>query len=194
MSSDNQIRIIGGRFKGKHLEVLNMEGLRPTTDRARETIFNWLHDKIENTRVLDLFSGSGALGLEALSRGAHEVTLVENNHANIKVLQNVVSSLCDLQGDSATVVQMDALNFLKSFSGDTKNHGYDLIFLDPPFDSDLLEKSVELIIKNELLRENGLVYVEMDKSKKKNLYGLSMLRECTIGVSHFGLYEKSFFI
>lgn len=196
MAFDNQVRIIGGRFKSKHIEVLNMEGLRPTTERARETIFNWLNGKIEGTRVLDLFAGSGALGLEALSRGAHEVIFVENNRANAKLLQNVVESLGNLDGDSAQVKEMDALAFLKNFqrADVNDNSGFDLIFLDPPFSSNLLEESVELLVSNNLLNEGGLVYVEMGKAKKKSLFGLEMLREGSIGVSHFGLYQKSFFL
>lgn len=192
MGLDNRIRIIGGRFKGKQLEVLDVEGLRPTTDRARETIFNWLNNKLEGIRVLDLFAGSGALGLEALSRGAHEVTFVEKNRDNATLLKNVVSSLPELDGDKAEVFNIDAERFIREY--DRNAEPYDLIFFDPPYDIENFTKIVEDMVNSPLFGEHTLVYVEMHKGKRKPLYGLSMVREGTMGVSHFGLYERSAFL
>lgn len=189
---DHKIRIIGGSFKGRKLDVFDLEGLRPTTNRVRETVFNWISDKVINAHVLDLFAGSGALGLEALSRGASKVILVEKDRANANLLKSVVSSLPSGVG-SAQVINQDALNFITDY----KQQGgapFDLVFLDPPFSSDLLEKSVELLVQNELLADEALVYVEMGKAKKKPLFGLEMVREDTMGVAHFGLYQKSFFL
>lgn len=190
MTNDHRVRIIGGLFKGRRLEVLDLEGLRPTTDRVRETVFNWLGSKVTGAKVLDLFAGSGALGLEALSRGASELVLVEKNDTNARLLQKTLTTLPDLGGARAEVVHQDALNYLKSLS---PGHGFDLIFLDPPFASDLLEKSVKQIVASKLLNEGGMVYVEMGAAKPRILTGLSLIRSDTAGQCHFGLYERSIF-
>ena len=162
---------------------MDLQGLRPTTERVRETVFNWLGSQVVGATVLDLFAGSGALGLEALSRGATEVTLVEKDRDNVK-------SLPDLGGASASVHCTDALAFLKNLPSGPR---YDLIFLDPPFSSNLLEPAVELIVSKDLLKDGGQVYVEMGAAKSKVLLGLSQIRDNTIGQCHFGLYERSFF-
>lgn len=188
MSYDHKVRIISGLFKGRKLDVLDQDGLRPTTDRVRETLFNWIGNKVQGAKVLDLFTGSGALGLEALSRGAKDVTLVDNNIENVSLLKYELKSLPYLQGATAQVVHQDALAFLRN----NENQKYDLIFLDPPFNSNLLEQSVELIVTNNLIDENSLIYVEMGTARKKELYGLNLLREGNAGISYFGLYQKSF--
>lgn len=189
---EHKIRIIGGTFKGKKLDVYDLEGLRPTTDRVRETVFNWLGNKVEGAVVLDLFAGSGALGLESLSRGASQVIMVEKDRSNAKILESEIASLPETPG-TVSILNTDALSFLQSYDK-LHNPTFDLVFLDPPFASDLLEKSVELLMERELLSDEALVYVEMGKAKKKNLFGLEMVREATMGVAHFGLYQKSFFL
>lgn len=191
---DHKIRIIGGSLKGRMLEVFDLEGLRPTTNRVRETVFNWLGQKIEGAYVLDLFAGSGALGLEALSRGAKQVVLVEKDAANARTLENEIQSLPKIKSlGQLQVLNQDALKFIPNYKAQG-GRPFDIVFLDPPFASDLLEKSVELLAEHELLAEDALVYVEMGKAKRKNLFGLEMVREDTMGVAHFGLYQKSFFL
>lgn len=191
---DHKIRIIGGSLKGRMLEVFDLEGLRPTTNRVRETVFNWLGQKIEGAYVLDLFAGSGALGLEALSRGAQQVVLVEKDAANARTLESEIKSLPKIKDlGQIQVLNQDALKFIPNYKAQG-GRPFDIVFLDPPFASDLLEKSVELLAEHELLAEDALVYVEMGKAKRKNLFGLEMVREDTMGVAHFGLYQKSFFL
>lgn len=191
---DHKIRIIGGSLKGRMLEVFDLEGLRPTTNRVRETVFNWLGQKIEGAYVLDLFAGSGALGLESLSRGAKQVVLVEKDAANARTLEIEVQSLPKIKDlGQIQVLNQDALKFIPNYKAQG-GRPFDIVFLDPPFASDLLEKSVELLAEHELLAEDALVYVEMGKAKRKNLFGLEMVREDTMGVAHFGLYQKSFFL
>lgn len=189
---DHKVKIIGGSFKGRQLAVFDLEGLRPTTNRVRETVFNWLGEKVTGAIVLDLFAGSGALGLEALSRGAKELILVEKDRGTAATLNSVLQSLPQGVG-KAKVVNQDALNFLSEYKAQG-GKPFDLVFLDPPFASDLLEKSVEKLVQSDLLAEDALVYVEMGKAKKKNLFGLELVREDTMGVAHFGLYQKSFFL
>ncbi len=124
------VRIIGGRWRGTRLPVVDAPGLRPTSDRARETLFNWLQPILPGARVLDLFAGSGALGLEALSRGAAEALLVERDPAIAGRLSETVQRLH--AEHEAQVVRADALGFLR-----LPVHGrFDLVFLDPPFTDD----------------------------------------------------------
>ena len=122
-----QVRIIGGRWRGTRLAVADVAGLRPSTDRARETLFNWLQMLVPGARVLDLFAGSGALGLESLSRGAREAVLVERDPAVAQTLRSIVERLH--AEAEAKVVRADALSFLQA-----PLHGrFDVVFVDPPF-------------------------------------------------------------
>lgn len=125
--ASGQVRIIGGRWRGTRLPVPDLPGLRPSADRVRETLFNWLQPALPGARVLDLFAGSGALGLEALSRGAREALLVERDPSLAEALRASVERLC--AADQAQVVRGDALSLLR-----TPLHGrFDIVFVDPPF-------------------------------------------------------------
>ena len=146
------VRIIGGRWRGSKLPVADAEGLRPTSDRARETLFNWLQPVLPGARVLDLFAGSGALGLEALSRGAGEVVLVERDPALAQSLRDSCERL--QAGGAATVLRADALELLRA-----PLHGrFDLVFLDPPFDADAWDRAVERL--GPWLADGAWLYVE----------------------------------
>jgi 16S rRNA (guanine966-N2)-methyltransferase len=122
------VRIVGGRWRGTRLPVADAAGLRPTPDRVRETLFNWLQPVLAGARVLDLFAGSGALGLEALSRGAREAVLVERDARLAASLRDIVGRLEG--GESARVVQADALHWLGAQAGAAP---FDIAFVDPPF-------------------------------------------------------------
>ncbi len=127
-----KVRIIGGRWRGTRLEVADAPGLRPTSDRVRETLFNWLAPMLPGARVLDLFAGSGALGLEALSRGAASAVLVERDPALAAGLRALAARLQG--GEAAQVVQGDALAWLAAQPpADAPGQGFDLAFVDPPF-------------------------------------------------------------
>jgi 16S rRNA (guanine966-N2)-methyltransferase len=147
-----RLRIIGGRWRGRRLEFANLPGLRPTPDRVRETLFNWLAPVIAGSRCLDLFAGSGALGLEAASRGAMSVTLVEADMAATRVLREQVETL---QAEQVEVVNQDALKFLAQ-----PRRAYDVIFLDPPFGRDLLAPSLMAIDRGQWLNVGGHLYLE----------------------------------
>lgn len=128
-----RVRIIGGSWRGSRLEVADVSGLRPTTDRTRETLFNWLQGVVAGARCLDLFAGSGALGLEAASRGAASVVLVERDAAQAATLRGTLSRLQRSGPDvPVEVVAGDALSWLRDYVGAP----FDLVFLDPPFSSD----------------------------------------------------------
>ncbi|MFW6340561.1 MAG: 16S rRNA (guanine(966)-N(2))-methyltransferase RsmD, partial [Wenzhouxiangella sp.] len=127
-----KIRIIAGQWRGRKINVADRPGLRPTGDRARETLFNWIGPRIVGSRVLDLFAGSGALGLEATSRGASRVVLVERDAAAARALRE--GPLTWPGAEVVTLVEDDALAWLKG------QHGvFDLVLIDPPFDSVLLD-------------------------------------------------------
>lgn len=184
--SSHQIRIIGGTFKGKKLDVLDLEGLRPTPGRIRETIFNLLNDKVQEANVLDLFAGSGALGIEALSRGATSVTLVEKDFDNYLNLKDTVKTL---NSKNIQVLNLDALNFLNKT--DAK---FDLIFLDPPYKSDLLTKAMDLINERNLLNKDAVLYVEYGSGNIKSFVGFECFSEQQSGQVKFAFYKKSSFL
>lgn len=127
----SQVRIIAGTHRSRRIEVQNAEGLRPTTDRVRETLFNWLSHDLYGKNVLDLFAGSGALGFEAASRGASHVDMVD--HA-VKVVKQLIANKKNLQFENITIHRTFAKQFVNK-----NEKAYDVIFLDPPFDSDDME-------------------------------------------------------
>lgn len=149
-----QIRIIGGQWRGRKLPVPDSAGLRPTTDRVRETLFNWLAPDIQEARCLDCFAGSGALGLEALSRYAASATLLEMERA---VAQQLSQNLQTLRATQGTVVQTNTLQWLSQ-----PGEPFDVVFVDPPFRKGLLLETLTLLEKNGWLTENALIYVESE--------------------------------
>jgi 16S rRNA (guanine966-N2)-methyltransferase len=150
------IRIIGGQWRGRKLPVLDAEGLRPTTDRNKETLFNWLMPHIQDRRGLDVFAGSGGLGFEALSRHALSMTFIELDRAATKLLEQNALTL-QLNPQQVKIIQGDSLKILALQGGE-----YDLIFLDPPFHQSLLPKVIKLIDDKMLLAKNGLIYIESE--------------------------------
>ncbi len=155
-SGANQVRIVGGRHGGRKLHFVPGRGLRPTADRVRETLFNWLQAEVPDARCLDLFAGSGALGFEALSRGAAEVVLVEQARAAAERLRENLKRLGD--DDRAQVVQSDARLFLRR--GGVRP--FDIVFLDPPFADGLLAESIAALESGGWLQAGALVYLEQD--------------------------------
>lgn len=149
-----ELRVIGGDWRSRRIRFADAPGLRPTMDRVRETVFNWLQWDIEGKLILDTFAGSGALGYEALSRGAKEVTFIELNAAAASCIRE---SLQVLNANNAQVWQADALAWLEK---QESLEQFDVIFLDPPFGQDLLAPAVELIADK--INAGCLVYVEVE--------------------------------
>lgn len=150
------IRVISGRFRGRKLPVKDVEGLRPTTDRVKETLFNWLMQDVRDAKVLDCFAGSGSLGFEALSRFAHSATFFEFDK---QVAQQLQQNIVTLKLDNAQVEHGDALAKLASQAP----HAYDLVFVDPPFRRDMVQTSCNLLEANHWLSEDALIYVEFER-------------------------------
>lgn len=158
MGRQSELRIIGGRWRGRKLAFSPAEGLRPTGDRIRETLFNWLSPYIDGARCLDLFAGSGALGLEALSRGASYCDFVDSSRT---VVQQVTQHLKTLDAlDRGQCQLSSALQFLH-----TATQPYDIVFVDPPFKLQLANEVCTALAQRQLLNENALVYVETATSE-----------------------------
>lgn len=153
-----KLRIIGGRWRGRKLAVADRPELRPTGDRARETLFNWLQGRLHDAVVADLFAGSGALGLEAASRDARRVVLVERDRDLAATLETVRSSWPGSEG--VEVVRGDALDWLRRTDGP-----FDLVFVDPPFDAGLHQPVLAALRRPGLLAANARVYVESRSSE-----------------------------
>lgn len=152
----NQLRIIGGEWRGRKLRFPDAPNLRPTPDRVRETVFNWLAPMINGAHCLDLFAGSGALGLEALSRGAAFTTFVDSHKKVTQVLKEHLELL--KLNTRAEVIQLDSVKYLKNTS-----QKYDLVFLDPPYHMDFMQKVVPLLEENSWLADNAMLYLEIEK-------------------------------
>lgn len=148
----NELRIIGGEWRGRRIRFAARPGIRPTPDRVRETLFNWLAPVVEGSRCLDLFAGSGALGLEALSRGAAAVTFVESDRMSAERLRETIATL---GAERARVVEADARRWL-----DGPPERFDIVFLDPPFESGLLAGTLGKLDSGDWLSPSARVYLE----------------------------------
>lgn len=153
-ASLGQIRIIGGKWRGRKLPVRDSEGLRPTTDRIKETLFNWLMPVVREARCLDCFAGSGALGFEALSRFADTVTFIELDKQNAQLL---AENKTRLQAENATIINSNSLMVLGQIG-----NAFDVVFIDPPFRKGLLNETIELLEKNQWLADESWIYIESE--------------------------------
>lgn len=175
------VRIIAGKWRSRKISFPEVATLCPTGDRVRETLFNWLGTAILKLRVLDCFAGSGALGFEALSRGAKEVVFFD---ASSEVIQQLIETAKQLQTDAIEVYQITAPNFprLKPF---------ELIFLDPPFKKGMLEEAITALQMQALIAENALIYCEVEKSRPPLQVPKrwQCLKEKTAGDVRFYLYQ-----
>ncbi len=164
-----QVRIIAGSLRGSKLPVPELDGLRPTSDRARETLFNWLQNDIAGAQVLDLFAGSGALGFEAASRGAEVVVLVERNPI---AMTSLVETKNRLKTDNVEVIHADALAWLPQQSG----KAFNLVFLDPPFATDIWPVLWPLLTS--VLANSAKLYIELPVERKPLLpNGMTVLKQ-----------------
>jgi len=172
----NSIRITGGNLKGKKIPFDFKRSLRPTSSKLREVLFNWLQFEIQNFQCLDLFAGTGALGIEALSRGADKTVFIESNKKNYIALKN---SLLELNLESRSMLLFkDGLAWIK----ENDLSVFDLIFLDPPFDNNYETKVLEMLCKNKNLKSSCKIYIEFSKFsdiKLSNSY--EILKEKIVG-------------
>jgi len=179
-----QLRIIAGEWRGRKLSFPDREGLRPTTDRVRETVFNWLQMDLPGSRCLDLFAGSGALGLEAASRGASKVVMVDSDSEAVNMMKHNIDLLSATQ---AQAVCSDAISFIQNC-----DFMFDVVFIDPPYRLDVIAQCCELLENKQCLSDHAKIYVECDASKE--LRGLpdnwQCLKSKTAGQAGYYLYAR----
>jgi len=181
----NKLRIIGGGWRSRQISFDDAPGLRPTPGRVRETLFNWLQADVPNSRCLDLYAGSGALGFEAASRGAKSVIQVENNP---KTSQKLVENCRALGGSQIEVIQQDVIRYLQS-----GGEQFDLVFLDPPFGMGLVQESCRLLTDGEWLADFAKIYIESERHLVLNHVpaGWRLLKQGTAGEVAFYLFQRS---
>ena len=172
----NSFRIISGDFRGRRFSFPEVEGLRPTSGKIRETLFNWLQFDIINKTVLDPFAGSGALSLEAISRGAKEVYLIEKDRM---VYEKLKSNFKFLDSGQYTIINENTMVYLNTPS----KHSFDLVFLDPPFSKNLLLETIEKLSKNHYINSQSQIYIESEYELNKD--NLSPLINY-----HFRIYKQ----
>lgn len=180
---NQSVRIIGGRFRGKKIKFLSSEGLRPTPDRVRETLFNWLMPTIYQARCLDAFAGSGALGFEAYSRGASRVVLTESAYEVYSQLKKIAD---DFNDTAISIIHKKVQDYLQK-----SDEIFDIVFLDPPYALNCLPECIELLSHSNVLVPGGLVYIESpDKiSVDKKLFTEIKIKQA--GQVIYGLYKKN---
>ena len=177
-----KVRIIGGTHRSRILNFKDdVNGLRPTPDRVRETVFNWLGQELTGKKCLDLFAGSGALGFEALSRNAKHVTLVEKD---AEVCKDLRLNQERLNATNLEIIQRNATSYVEMC-----NHQFDVVFIDPPYASILLKQSLELIKNNNILAPDGIVYIEYQE--QPDLSGYEIIKQSKAGKVNYALLQLS---
>ncbi|WP_201582677.1 16S rRNA (guanine(966)-N(2))-methyltransferase RsmD [Psychrobacter jeotgali] len=219
-SAVGNVRIIGGQFKRRVVSFIDAEGLRPTPDRLRETLFNWLLNDLHGARVLDSCAGSGVLGFEALSRGAAHCTFIEANQAQSQMLRKSAEQL-SLDSASYQVLYgpaeqvLDQLNpfnqssehEISSVNNSTGNPTFDIVFIDPPYAADLWQPILTALLRAELIDNTTLIYIEADKDLTEHLQqwvvsmetvltvqkpnGFECIKQTKVGQVVAGLYQLS---
>ena len=177
----HEVRLIGGQWKRSKLPVLEAPGLRPTPDRVRETLFNWLGQDLSGWRCLDAFAGSGALGFEAASRGADQVVLLERDH---RLALGLHESKQRLKADRLRIETADAFAWMARCPADS----FELVFIDPPFDTPFVEPA--LLLAQRLVVPQGFVYVEAGQAVQP-VPGMKLHRQGRAGAVHFHLLQRS---
>jgi 16S rRNA (guanine966-N2)-methyltransferase len=176
------VRIIGGQYRGKKIPFIAHDELRPSPDRIRETVFNWLMHDIRGARCLDAFAGSGALGFEAFSRGAQSVTLLEKNPA---IYQQLLSIALSFNSPKLTIKNKDACDYVNE-----KGPSFDIIFLDPPFAKNYLPLCIEGLLQSQLLAPEGLLYIESPQAMTLDEKHWQTLKLKRSGQVVYGLYQQ----
>ena len=186
INKQNFVRIIAGKYKSRKITFPDRPEMRPTGNRIRESLFNWIQADIFDSRCLDLFSGSGALGIEALSRGAEMTTFIESDFETANCLEETLQTL---NAENGIVVKADAINWLES----QKNiEPFGFVFLDPPFKKNLLLDCISLLESNRIIANNGNIYIETEMSVDQRKLPLTwrLKQKKQAGRVSYCLYQK----
>ncbi|MBA2651171.1 MAG: 16S rRNA (guanine(966)-N(2))-methyltransferase RsmD [Tatlockia sp.] len=176
------VRIIGGRYRGKKLHFPDIEGLRPTPDRVKETLFNWIMHEVRGARCLDAFAGSGALGFEAFSRGAKQVVLVESSPQAYTNLKQIAASF---KANNIAIINARAEDYFQK-----AQEPFDIIFLDPPFAKNYLPSCLDILANSNLLIKGGLIYIESESKQEISPLHWRERKFKQAGQVCYSLYEK----
>ena len=180
------MKVISGILKGRNIEGFNIDGTRPTMDRVKESLFATIQNNLKDSIVLDLFAGSGQLGIEAISNGAKTCYFIDNNKEVIKILNKKISNL-NIKSNSKVILS-DWKKALNDFSN--QNIKFDLIFVDPPYDYDVYEKILEKVSSLNLLNEDGLIILGHSNLKFKETYdNLTLFKEKRYGNKSVNIYK-----
>ena len=182
------MKVISGKLKGRKIEGYDIEGTRPTMDRVKESLFGSIQNYIDNSIVLDLFAGSGNLGIEAISNGSLKCYFVDNNKKCIKTIQDNIKQF-GIE-DNSVVIQNDYRNALQYFyHNDVK---FDIIFVDPPYQYKLMNEILELVSNYNLLNDNGIIVLEYSFDKlEEDIEGYSLLKYKKYGDKYISIYQKN---
>ena len=175
------MRVISGKYKGKNIDGFDILGTRPTMDRVKESMFGMIQNHIKRSICLDLFAGSGSLGIEALSNGACECYFVEKNNEIFNILKDNLSGI-----SGSVLIKNDYFSSLKSFVGNVK---FDLIFLDPPYKLNLISGILDFIYNNELLSDGGLVICEYE-DEVLDFCNFELIKTRSYGSKKVSIYRK----
>lgn len=183
--SSGTVRIIAGEWRSRKLPVADVDGLRPTTDRVRETLFNWLQNHIVSAHCLDLFAGTGALGFEAASRSAAKVVMIERDQKAFKGLQQSVDIL---KTEKIDIINTNALSWLEK-----ADQSFDIVFLDPPFDQNVVPETLKKLMSSSCVKLGTLIYIEeKDQIDQTTIPdSLEILKEGKAGQVRYSLLKVS---
>lgn len=173
------MRIISGKYKGLKLKGYNIEGTRPTMDRVKESLFGIIQGYISGASVLDLFAGSGSLGLEAISNGAKRAVFIDNNSVITSIIKNNIKRF----DDDIEVLNIDYKKYLKE-----TNEKFDIIFLDPPYRSEVMNKALKIIEERKILNDGGIVVCEYENQKIET--NLNKIREKNYGPKTITIFRS----
>lgn len=180
------MRIISGKYKGKKIAGFDIEGTRPTQDRVKESLFGIIQNNLNDAIVLDLFAGSGNLGIEALSNGANFSYFVDNNSECIKILKK---NLVNIPNDNYKVLNMDYMKALNYF--DSEKVKFDVVFLDPPYKLECISNILDIILDKNLLNSNGIIICEYEFDNFKESYQeLELEKEKKYGYKNIRIYRS----
>ena len=179
------MRVISGLYKGRNILGFDIDGTRPTQDRVKESVFGSIQDYLDDSIVLDLFSGSGNLAIESLSNGASKAYLVDNSKEAIDIINKNIN---DIKVDNAIVIKDDYMNALKYFKNN--NIVFDIVFLDPPYKDDYIDISIRFLLDNNMIKKNSIIVCEFENNIKTDYEELEIKKEKKFGYKKIVIFKR----